>query len=264
MAEACGHYRLQVPRYFTLGFSVVIHAILLGIFMSDLVNKAPSIRSDQVYPSVSLSLKSRMMEPSHTLEKPIDKPEEQKPAPVVNDIPEMPLLKPKQKPIEIMPSEVDIAKVVAPSQEVKPEAALTEELIAALDYSEPYQEQDAQIEQADMFDDAERPDHQKNNQNPHQALYTPPRSEIASYSNPKPFYPRAARTRGMEGQVLLRVKVDTEGLPLDIIIEKSSGFNILDRSATKAVQNWRFQAATLAGIAVVGEVLVPINFELQS
>ncbi len=95
-------------------------------------------------------------------------------------------------------------------------------------------------------------------------LYLPPSSNVAYYQNPKPHYPMAAKRRGMEGVVELRVMVDSRGTPVTIEIKLSSGFQVLDREAIKAVWQWRFQAAKRAGMAVAGEVIVPVRYQLGS
>ncbi len=95
-------------------------------------------------------------------------------------------------------------------------------------------------------------------------LYLPPSSNVAYYQNPKPHYPMAAKRRGMEGVVELRVMVDSRGTPTTIEIKQSSGFQVLDREAIKAVWQWRFQAAKRAGMVVAGEVIVPVRYQLDS
>lgn len=82
-------------------------------------------------------------------------------------------------------------------------------------------------------------------------------------SAPSPTYPRAAIQRNLEGTVLLRVLVDTDGSPLEVGIERSSGHGVLDREAVRHVQrNWRFRPATRDGQAVQAVGLVPIEFKL--
>lgn len=93
--------------------------------------------------------------------------------------------------------------------------------------------------------------------------YIPPSSQVAALQNPEPNYPRAARMRGMQGVVQLKVLVDENGRALKIVLSDSSGFNILDREAIRTVEQWRFIPASENGIAVRGEVLVPIRFELR-
>ncbi|VAW85819.1 hypothetical protein MNBD_GAMMA17-2164 [hydrothermal vent metagenome] len=93
-------------------------------------------------------------------------------------------------------------------------------------------------------------------------VYIPPISHSRYLHNPKPRYPRAAKKRGMEGVVMVNVRVGHDGRPLEVLIHTSSGYGVLDRAALKAVRGWRFEAARRGNTRVEGEVLVPINFEL--
>jgi TonB family protein len=45
---------------------------------------------------------------------------------------------------------------------------------------------------------------------------------------------------GIEGEVILLVVVQENGLPAEINIHQSSGFAILDESAILAVKKWQF------------------------
>ncbi|MGR9087675.1 MAG: energy transducer TonB [Gammaproteobacteria bacterium] len=87
----------------------------------------------------------------------------------------------------------------------------------------------------------------------------------ANYAfNPKPNYPRLARSRGWQGKVLLRVQVTAEGASNTVTIDKSSGHAILDESAVEAVRKWRFIPARRGETAVASSVVVPILFTLQN
>lgn len=81
--------------------------------------------------------------------------------------------------------------------------------------------------------------------------------------NTPPSYPEIARRNGWEGRVLVRVEVSAEGRPLSTAIAKSSGYGVLDQSALRAVNSWRFQPRTVAGIPTAGSVEVPVNFALN-
>lgn len=94
--------------------------------------------------------------------------------------------------------------------------------------------------------------------------YEPPSSTVAYYQNPKPRYPSAAKRRGMQGVVELRVLVDAQGNPVEVELQNSSGHNVLDREAMRAVWKWRFTPARRAGVAVSGDVIVPVRFELSN
>lgn len=81
-------------------------------------------------------------------------------------------------------------------------------------------------------------------------------------SNPRPHYPQAARSKGQEGRVVLKVKVSPAGRALNIRVSKTSGVRALDSSALRAVKRWRFHPARKNGRAVAGIVYTPITFKL--
>jgi protein TonB len=49
-------------------------------------------------------------------------------------------------------------------------------------------------------------------------------------------YPRLAVQRGWQGEVLLRVTVDSSGQLLEVVVQQSSGYDSLDREATEMVR----------------------------
>jgi protein TonB len=80
---------------------------------------------------------------------------------------------------------------------------------------------------------------------------------------PSPPYPRLAIQRGLEGVVLLRILVDTDGRPLEVGIEQSSGHAVLDREAVRHVQrHWTFRPAVRDGQPVQAVGIVPIDYRL--
>lgn len=96
-----------------------------------------------------------------------------------------------------------------------------------------------------------------------QNAFVPPKSNAAYLKNPKPAYPKIALRRGMQGLVLLNVQVSPKGLPLSVLVKRSSGFVLLDKAALEAVKRWRFAPATRGGIPVMAKVDVPIRFSLK-
>lgn len=82
-------------------------------------------------------------------------------------------------------------------------------------------------------------------------------------SNAPPLYPRLARDRGWEGEVLLRVIVSEAGDVRRVSIERSSKHAVLDAAALRAVRRWRFHPSRLGPTPVEGEVLVPLRFKLS-
>ena len=82
-------------------------------------------------------------------------------------------------------------------------------------------------------------------------------------SNPSPKYPRIARMRGYQGNVLLDVLVNKNGKVNDLKIFKSSGYPILDKAATSSVKHWLFEPGLIGDEKVDMWVRVPIRFELK-
>lgn len=81
---------------------------------------------------------------------------------------------------------------------------------------------------------------------------------------PPPPYPALAKRRGWEGDVLLRVRVDVDGRPREVVVEQGSGHTLLDRRAVEHVlARWRFRPARLDGAAVEAWARVPVSFRLQ-
>lgn len=81
--------------------------------------------------------------------------------------------------------------------------------------------------------------------------------------NPKPIYPREAKRRGYEGEVILRVEVLTNGQVGQIEVRHSSGHEMLDQSAIRTVKQWRFIPAQKGEQRVSVWVNIPVKFQLQ-
>ena len=79
---------------------------------------------------------------------------------------------------------------------------------------------------------------------------------------PAPEYPRRARRMRWEGTTQLVVTVDVNGNPTAIRLSVSSGHQILDDAAIKAVQTWHFHPANRDGTPESGDLLVPIRFDI--
>ena len=102
--------------------------------------------------------------------------------------------------------------------------------------------------------------------------FTPPPTAVApapvetslAYRTAPLAYPKDGMTHRLEGTVLLRVLVDETGKPIDVIIEKSSGQKILDRSAhDQVLAKWLFQPAVVQGQHVKAWARVPVTFSLN-
>lgn len=97
-----------------------------------------------------------------------------------------------------------------------------------------------------------------------QAPAPPVKEAVPLYrENPPPAYPRVARRRGAEGTVLLEVLVTEEGRVDALRVAESSGHDLLDKAALRAVEAWRFRPGRRGDRAVAMRVLVPVRFRLQ-
>lgn len=93
---------------------------------------------------------------------------------------------------------------------------------------------------------------------------TQPRFNADYLDNPKPPYPNLSRRMGEEGEVRLRVHVDTSGNAQQVEIARSSGFPRLDQAALDTVKQWRFVPARQGDQPIPAWVIVPIQFSLRS
>lgn len=88
------------------------------------------------------------------------------------------------------------------------------------------------------------------------------RSARPAAGNPPPAYPRAARRRGLEGRLVLRVRVGPDGAAREVEVIESSGHRMLDASAREAVAGWRFTPARRGGSPVASRIDIPVRFRL--
>lgn len=99
---------------------------------------------------------------------------------------------------------------------------------------------------------------------PAPAPVTPPSFNADYLNNPAPGYPAISRKLGEQGRVVFRVYVEPDGLPSDVRLQTSSGFERLDAVALAAIKRWKFVPARRGDAAVGGWVLVPLSFSLRS
>ncbi len=76
-----------------------------------------------------------------------------------------------------------------------------------------------------------------------------------------PVYPPAARSSGVEGQVMVQALVGKDGLVKDTKVVKS--IPELDAAAVESVRQWRFKPALSKGQPVAVWVAVPVKFSLH-
>jgi len=74
-------------------------------------------------------------------------------------------------------------------------------------------------------------------------------------------YPEDAKKQGVQGKVVARLKIGTDGLVKDARIVKS--IRLLDQATLDAVKQWTFKPATLDGKPVESEADFTVNFTLK-
>jgi protein TonB len=67
----------------------------------------------------------------------------------------------------------------------------------------------------------------------------------------------------MEGTVVLEALVNGRGRVDDLNVHASSGYNLLDDAALRAVRNWLFDPGKKGGMPMSMTVLVPVRFALR-
>ncbi len=93
------------------------------------------------------------------------------------------------------------------------------------------------------------------------SMATGDQPEPISGQTPAPRYPNAALRSGESGTVLVRVEVDTNGMPAGVALVQRSGSRDLDRAAMEAIRKWRFRPAQREGQPVPGSLVIPIEFK---
>ncbi|MEY4725657.1 MAG: hypothetical protein RLZ36_284 [Pseudomonadota bacterium] len=90
-----------------------------------------------------------------------------------------------------------------------------------------------------------------------------PSADADYLKNPPPAYPRASRRLGEQGTVIVRVLINTQGLPEKAEVRTSSGFIRLDQAALEAVQRWRFVPGRRSGTPEAMWFNIPVRFVLE-
>nr|WP_206779912.1 energy transducer TonB [Vibrio owensii] len=79
----------------------------------------------------------------------------------------------------------------------------------------------------------------------------------------QPRYPRSARKRGIEGVALYEVWLDKNGNQVKQVLIESSGAEMLDVSALRAIKQWQFSPHISGGQKVAHRVQIPVRFKLD-
>lgn len=92
---------------------------------------------------------------------------------------------------------------------------------------------------------------------------TPPEISADYADNPLPQYPAISRRLGEEGRLQVRVCVAVDGMVSSATVNKSSGFERLDRATMEALRQWRFKPARRGDELIPGCVTVPWKWSLH-
>ncbi len=79
-----------------------------------------------------------------------------------------------------------------------------------------------------------------------------------------PRWPEAARRRGLNGRVTVRLKVRADGSPDEVEVLEAEPPGVFDAAALEAVRQWRFEPATYEGRAVAVRVTLPLVFAMEA
>ncbi|WP_067277213.1 energy transducer TonB [Mitsuaria sp. 7] len=77
-------------------------------------------------------------------------------------------------------------------------------------------------------------------------------------------YPAMLRDRGIQGQVVLRVKVDADGHAAEVVVSGGSGWRLLDEAARRVAESCPFIPARRGDQRLVSWVEYPVRFALQA
>ncbi|MHC5225862.1 energy transducer TonB [Ignatzschineria sp. LJL83] len=87
-------------------------------------------------------------------------------------------------------------------------------------------------------------------------------SEVSVLNKPMPSYPRAAMQRRMQGTVELLVGVNESGAATAVKVARSSGHNLLDKTAVKTAYGIRLKPFKVNGVAIPIQVKIQYQFKL--
>lgn len=259
--------------FLSLGFHVFAFSLLSILF--------PDIKITPFQPlHIEVSLLPLTMEKRELLKKVEKRIIVRSPELRVRSIEEAPLLKRVEREEETKITQVEKGEVTPPRKEQEPitlPPAQNEMRVVSISESKPSplesekKEMENRQEEGVVVASLGNPILQSRpSEKPEMAMKSPALSESdiifvqPRYAeNPRPLYPREAKRKGYEGEVLLRVEVLSNGRVGEIEVKRSSGYDLLDRSAMIAVKQWRFIPAKRGETPVPAWVNIPIAFQLR-
>jgi TonB family protein len=77
---------------------------------------------------------------------------------------------------------------------------------------------------------------------------------------PAPAYPAKALQQGIDGRVVLRIDVGTDGRPAKVEEASAEPAGVFDQAAVDAAKHWTFEPKRKNGKAFAYQVEVPVKF----
>lgn len=259
-----------------------IHGILFFIGGKYFVKPVPySVQSD--YGSVdvdlvtavsqsdteSVQLVTSAAEKQQELIKPVPHEESVIPAqPEVDAVkPITPITEEQQEAVKIMPQEEQVTLPqlnVDAAQSITSATEKQQEFVKTVPQEEPSTPTQSELDTAKSITSTIQKQQETANAMPRPSLGTiGTKSKPGYFRNQPPEYPQLARQMRQEGLVILRVEIDQKGIPVQVEVEQSSGYPLLDQAALKAVKRWRFQPERIGDSPVKSVVAIPVRFRLE-
>ena len=169
------------------------------------------------------------------------------------------------QPVAASPASIGRLAPKPPQEEKPPEVKLEKPLRHELgEIKLPEPKEDARLKTEDAKDERRETQDMKaasaSPVAPRQArLDAPPKPK----RNIKPDYPKGARQRGEQGDVVLEIRVNAEGMVDDVKVATSSGFAELDEAAVKAAKAAKFSPARSGREPVASTARLKLQFKLK-
>ena len=85
--------------------------------------------------------------------------------------------------------------------------------------------------------------------------------KIVAIDRPEAEYPKKAFHKCIEGHVLVRFVIATDGTTKDIVVVSARPERVFEKAAVAAVEKWRFEPRIINGVAVNRETTQRLVFE---
>ena len=178
----------------------------------------------------------------------------------------------EQETAAVAPSPASVGRTVPspPQEETPPEVKLEKSFppeVGEIKFPEP--EEDARLKTEDVVKKVPPEDNSNTQTLKHSntAPIAPRQARLDAPPKPKrtirPDYPKGARQRGEQGDVVLEIRVNADGTVDDVKVAISSGFAELDEAAVKAARTAKFSPARSGHDPVASTARLRLSFKLK-